>query len=60
MKTMHIMGFRVNDTTIHHIKIYTCVGDSKSYAINLARKKLEKIYNTVNELVTYKSKEVEG
>ena len=59
MKTMHIMGWRVNDTTIHHINIYTATGDSKEYAISLAKRKLEKIYNSVNELVTYSSKTVE-
>lgn len=59
MKTMHMMGFRVNDTTIHHINIYTDQGDDRGFAIRLARKRLEKMGYVVNELVTYRSKDIE-
>lgn len=59
MKTMHMMGFRVNDTTIHHINIYTDQGEDEGFAIILARKRLERMGYVVNELVTYKSKDVE-
>jgi hypothetical protein len=60
MKTMHMMSFRVNDTTIHHINIYTVQGDKKEYAVRLARKRLDAVGYVVNELVCYKQKDVEA
>lgn len=59
MKTMHQFSFRVNDTTIHHINIYTDQGECKEYAYDLAYKKLNRIGYTINELVTYRAKDIE-
>lgn len=60
MKTMHMMSFRVNDTTIHHINIYTDQGDEKETAVRIARKRLERVGYVINELVCYKQKDVEA
>ena len=59
MRTLHMMSFRVNDTTITHIDIYTDEGEEKEIAIRIARKRLERKGYVITEIVTYKSKDGE-